>query len=188
MRRVVVFGTTGSGKSWLAKRLAERHGLRLIELDALNWGPGWQPAPVELLRHRVEREIRDGDWIVVGNYDSVRDLTWRAADTLIWLDLPLPLVIWRLFWRTLRRSVTKENLWGTGNTESLVRSFFTRQSILLYAMKSHRKNRWRFTADVESFGKGKVVVRLIDAREVARFTASAGNQTVRGSIDVPAGR
>ena len=172
MQRVVVFGTTGSGKSWLAERLAERHGLRLVEIDALNWGPGWQPAPLELLRHRVEREIRDGDWIVVGNYGSVSDLTWRAADTLVWLDLPLRLVIWRLFWRTLRRSVTKEDLWGTGNTESLVRSFFTRQSILLYAMKTHLGNRRRFAIDTEFLGKEKRVVRLTSARAVERFLAA----------------
>ncbi|HTR85090.1 MAG TPA: hypothetical protein VMI56_11475 [Reyranella sp.] len=173
MRRVVVFGTTGSGKSWLAERLAARHGLRVIELDQLNWGPGWQPAPIELLRHRVERETRDGDWIVVGNYDSVRDLTWRAADTLIWLDLPLSLVIRRLFWRTLRRSLTKENLWGTGNTESLFRSFFTRQSILLYAMRTHSGNRRRFAVDTEFLGKDKTVVRLTSARDVERFLATA---------------
>jgi len=173
MRRVVVIGTTGSGKSRLADRLGERTGLRVIELDALNWGPGWQPAPLELLRHRVERETRDGDWIVVGNYDSVRDLTWRAADTLVWLDLPFRLVIWRLFWRTLRRSVTKENLWGSGNTESLFRSFFTRQSILLYAVKTHRRNRHRFAIDCEFLGKEKKVVRLRSARDVERFLAAA---------------
>jgi adenylate kinase family enzyme len=173
MRRVVVFGTTGSGKSWLAEKLAARHGLRLIELDALNWGSDWQPAPIELLRYRVECEIRDGDWIVVGNYGSVRDLTWRAADTLVWLDLPFSLVIWRLFWRTLRRSMTKENLWGTGNTESLVRSFFTRQSILLYAMKTHRGNRRRFAVDTEFLAKNKTLVRLTSAREVERFLAAA---------------
>lgn len=177
MRRVVVFGTTGSGKSRLAERLGERTGLRVIELDALNWGPDWQPAPVELLRHRVERETRDdgreGDgWIVVGNYGSVRDLTWRPADTLVWLDLPFGLVIWRLFWRTLRRSVTKENLWGTGNTESLWRSFFTRQSILLYAMKTHRANRRRFAIECEFLGKEKTVVRLRSSREVEVFLTS----------------
>ena len=173
MRRVVVFGTTGSGKSWLAKRLAACHGLRLIELDVLFWGKDWQPAPLELFRHRVEREIRDGDWIVVGNYGQVRDLTWRAADTLIWLDLPFPLVIWRLFWRTLRRSLTKENLWGTGNTESLVRSLFSRQSILLYAMKTHRKNRARFAVECEFPGKDKTVVHLTSTREVERFLQGA---------------
>jgi len=173
MRRVVVFGTTGSGKSWLAERLAARHGLRLIELDALFWGKDWQPAPLELFRYRVEGEIRDGDWIVVGNYGQVRDLTWRAADTLVWLDLPFPLVIWRLFRRTMRRSLTKEDLWGTGNTESLVRSLFTRQSILLYAMKTHRKNRARFAIECEFLGKDKTIVRLTSGREVERFLQGA---------------
>ena len=173
MRRVAVFGTTGSGKSWLAEKLAERHGLRVVELDRLNWGPGWVPAPIELLRHRVDCEIRDGDWIVVGNYVSVRDLVWGAADTLVWLDLPFPRVMWRLFWRTLRRSMTRENLWGSGNTESLVRSFFTRQSILLYAMKTHGRNRRRFTVDTAFYGKGRKVVRLDSAREVERFLTAA---------------
>jgi adenylate kinase family enzyme len=173
MRRVVVFGTTGSGKSWLAERLAKRRGLRLIELDALYWGRDWEPAPLELFRYRVECEIRDDDWIVVGIYGQVKDLTWRAADTLIWLDLPFPLVMWRLFWRTLRRSLTRENLWGTGNTESLYRSFFTRQSILLWAIRTHRKNRNRFAIDTQFLGTDKTVIRLTSAREVERFLQAA---------------
>jgi adenylate kinase family enzyme len=173
MRRVVVFGTTGSGKSWLAERLAARHGLRLIELDALFWGRDWQPAPIELFRHRVERETRDGDWIVVGNYGQVRDLTWRAADTLVWFDLPFPLVMWRLLWRTIRRALTREELWGTGNRETLRNAFLSRHSILLWAIKTHRKNRARFAMDTESLGTGKTVVRLQDSRAVERFALSS---------------
>ena len=160
MRRVVVFGTTGSGKSWLAERLAARHGLRLIELDRLYWGRDWQPAPLELFRHRVERETRDGDWIVVGNYGQVRDLTWRAADTLVWFDLPFALVMWRLLRRTIRRSLTREDLWGTGNRESLRNAFLSRDSILLWAIKTHRRNRRRFAVECQSLGKDKKVVRL----------------------------
>lgn len=169
MQRVVVFGTTGSGKSRLAERLAQRTGLRVVELDALFWGPEWQPAPLELFRHRVEREIRDGGWIVVGIYGQVRDLTWKAADTLIWLDLPFPLVMWRLLGRTIRRALTKEDLWGTGNRESLVRSFFSRQSILLWAFKTHRRNRERFAIECAFLAKDKTIVRLRSAREVERF-------------------
>lgn len=173
MRRVVVFGTTGSGKSWLAEKLAARHGLRVIELDKLYWGRDWQPAPLDLFRYRVENEIRDGDWIVVGIYGQVRDLTWGPADTLIWLDLPFPLVFWRLFWRTVRRALTRENLWGTGNSESLVRTFFTRQSILWWAIRTHERNRRRFTIDTEFLGKDKNVVRLTSPRAVERFLAAA---------------
>jgi adenylate kinase family enzyme len=173
MRRVVVFGTTGSGKSRLAEQVGQRTGLRVIELDQLFWGRDWQPAPLELFRHRVEREIRDGDWIVVGIYGQVRDLTWRAADTLVWIDLPLPLVMWRLFWRTLRRVATREDLWGTGNRETLRNSFFSRDSILLYALKTHRRNRERFAIECEFLGKDKTIVRLQTPREVERFVAAA---------------
>ena len=173
MRRVVVFGTTGSGKSWLAERLAERKGLRLIELDRLFWGRDWQPVPLDLFRHRVEREIGDGSWIVVGIYGQVRDLTWGAADTLIWLDLPLPIVMWRLLHRTIRRIVTQEDLWGTGNRESFGRAFLSRQSILLWALKTHRRNRRRFMEDCRNFAEGRKIVRLQSPREIERFVLSA---------------
>ena len=173
MKRVVVFGTTGSGKSTLAEKLAADRGLRVIELDALFWGKDWQPAPPELFRHRVECEIKDGNWIVVGIYGQVRDLTWRAADTLIWLDLPLPLVMWRLFWRTLRRAWTQEDLWGTGNRESFIRTFFSRQSILLWALRTHAKNRDRFTVECANYATGRQVIRLQSPRDVERFLAAA---------------
>lgn len=173
MKRVVVFGTTGSGKSWLAERLAACTGLRVIELDALFWGRDWQPAPDELFRYRVECEIKDGGWIVVGIYGQVRDLTWAQADTLIWLDLPLPLVMWRLVRRTLKRSLTKEDLWGTGNTESFIRSFFTRQSILLWALKTHARNRRRFTEECENYKQGRRVIRLRSRQDIERFAQSA---------------
>jgi adenylate kinase family enzyme len=169
MRRVVVFGTTGSGKSWLAERLSARHGLRLIELDSLFWGADWQPAPLELFRHRVEREIRDGDWIVVGNYGQVRDLTWRAADTLIWLDLPFPLVMGRLLLRTIGRVLSRQELWGTGNRETFRSAFFSRHSILLWAIKTHRRNRRRFAVECRFLGQDKKIVRLRDKRAVERL-------------------
>ena len=172
MKRVVVFGTTGSGKSWLADRLSRRFGLRMVELDALFWGRDWQPATLDLFRYRVENEIRDGDWIVVGIYGQVRDLTWRAADTLIWLDLPLPVVMWRLFRRTVCRAWTREDLWGTGNRETFANAFFSRQSILLYALKTHRRNRERFEIECAFLGKDKTIVRLRSQREVEAFLAS----------------
>jgi adenylate kinase family enzyme len=172
MKRVAVIGTTGSGKTTLARRLAEQTGLRVVELDALFWGRDWQPAPVELFRYRVECETSDGGWIVVGNYGQVRDLVWRPADTLIWLDLPLPLVMWRLLRRTVRRVTTQEKLWGTGNTESWRNAFFSRDSILLWALKTHRRNRQKFAIECEFLAKDKRVVRLTSPRAVEAFVAA----------------
>ena len=169
MRRVVVIGTTGSGKSTLAERLAAQTGLRVIELDALFWGRDWQPVPLDLFRYRVECETRDDGWIVVGNYGQVRDLVWPNADTLIWLDLPLPLVMWRLMRRTVRRAATGTELWNTGNRESFRNAFLSRRSILLWALKTHRRNREKYAVEFGSLAKDKRVVRLQNKREVERF-------------------
>ena len=182
MHRVVVFGTTGSGKSTLAERLSERTGLRVIELDALYWGHEWQGAPLDLFRHRVERETRDGGWIAVGNYGQVRDLTWHAADTLVWLDLPFALVFWRLLKRTVRRALTREELWGTGNRESFVRTFFTRQSILWWAIQTHAKNRRRFEIECMFLGKDKNIARLRSPDEVEEFILSFWGEAEGSSV------
>ncbi len=117
-QRLVVVGVTSSGKSTLAESLARRFDLNYIELDALNWEPNWQAAPLEVFRARVEKATEADKWIVAGNYHAVRDLIWHKAEMVIWLDYPLRTVLWQLTRRTLKRWWTQELLWGT-NRESL---------------------------------------------------------------------
>jgi adenylate kinase family enzyme len=116
--RLVVVGTTSSGKSTLAKQIAERFGLDFVELDALHWDPNWTPAPLEVFRKRVETATRSGSWVVAGNYHVVRDLIWPHAEAVVWLDYSFPVVFWRLTARTFRRGLTGEELWN-GNREKL---------------------------------------------------------------------
>lgn len=140
MKRVVIIGTTGSGKSTVAERLAPLLGGTAIDLDALNWGPNWTPAPLAILRERVE-VVLDGDrWVVAGNYSALRDVVWSRADTLVWLDYPLPLIFWRLLRRTLRRILLREELWG-GNRETMRKQFASRDSLFLWAVKTHFRRR-----------------------------------------------
>jgi adenylate kinase family enzyme len=115
VERIVIVGTTGSGKSTLAARLSQQLDLRHIDLDMLHWESGWKGADSSVFRARVAAAVREGRWIVAGNYSSVRDLIWPNADTLIWLDYSLPIIFWRLLRRTFKRIVTREDLWGTGN-------------------------------------------------------------------------
>ncbi|MCW5747278.1 MAG: adenylate kinase [Alphaproteobacteria bacterium] len=159
-RRIAIVGTTGSGKSVLAGELARALSLSHVELDALFWMPEWQPALYELFRYRVETATAADGWIIVGNYSQVRDLVWGRADTLIWLDFPLPLVLWRLLRRTIGRIISREELWNTGNRESLRKAFLSRDSILLWALKTHRRNRDRFKADIDSGDYGELDVRV----------------------------
>ena len=118
MRRVSVVGNSGSGKSTLGRALAARLGVPFVELDAIHHLPGWQPIDVPEFRKTVGA-IVDGDgWVIDGNYSAVRDLVWARADTVIWFDLPRRTVIRQVLWRTIRRGVTREELWN-GNRERL---------------------------------------------------------------------
>lgn len=115
-RRIVVVGTTGSGKSTMAERLANKIGGEFIELDALHWEPDWMEAPFEVFRSRVGMATQAQAWVVAGNYHVVRDLIWKRAEAIIWLDYSFPIVFWRLTTRTIRRAITREELWN-GNRE-----------------------------------------------------------------------
>lgn len=141
MKRVVIVGTSGSGKSTLGAQLATTMAVPFIDLDALNWKPGWQEAPRDLFRDDVRRALTPEDWVVGGNYGKTRDLIWTRADTLVWLDYPLPLCLWRLLKRTVRRIVSQEDLWGTGNRETWHAQFFSRKSLFLWAISSSQRHK-----------------------------------------------
>jgi len=115
-KKIVVIGTTGSGKSTLAEQLAEKLGLSLIELDALNWDPNWTAAGDKILCSRVEEATRTPAWVVAGNYSVTRPITWQRAKAIIWLDYSFSIVFLRLTTRTFNRSILKEELWN-GNRE-----------------------------------------------------------------------
>ena len=95
-KKLVVIGTTSSGKSTLAEQLAQKIGGDFIELDALNWGPNWTPAGDELLRARAEEATRSPGWVVAGNYSITRPVTWPRAEAIIWLDYSFWVIFWRL--------------------------------------------------------------------------------------------
>ncbi len=139
-RRIVVVGTTSSGKSTLAGQIAEKLALDLIELDALHWEPNWVEAPDDVFRQRVDNATRAPAWVVAGNYSIVRDIVWPRAQAVIWLDYPLSTVFWRLTRRTFRRWWTRELLWGT-NRESLWVHFklWSEESLFHWLFKTY----WR---------------------------------------------
>jgi len=90
MQRVLVMGSSGSGKSTFARRLAKLTGLPLVSLDALYWQPGWQPSEPVAFGLRVTDVVNGTGWIIDGNYTSsgAGELRRQRADTVIWFDLP----------------------------------------------------------------------------------------------------
>ena len=103
VRRILVVGATGSGKTTLARRLSTLTKIPHLELDLVRYERGWQETPLADFCGRVA-SIADGDsWIIDGNYAAVREPTWRRAQLVVWLDYPISIILVRLIWRTIRR-------------------------------------------------------------------------------------
>jgi len=139
-RRVAVIGTSCSGKTTLARRLSDALACPRLELDALHWGPDWTEKPREQLCREVDVQTDQPAWVCCGNYSFLRDIVWKKADTIVWLNYSFPVVASRALRRTLRRSLRQEELWN-GNRESFRRSFFSRESILLWVLTSYGRRR-----------------------------------------------
>jgi adenylate kinase family enzyme len=175
-RRIAVVGTTGSGKTTMAHRLARRLGCPHVELDALHWGPDWTTVPLETFRSRSVQALSGQTWTVDGNYSKVRDIVLGRADTLVWLDYPLPLILWRLIRRTLVRLVTREELWS-GNREEW-RSQLGPDSLLLWALRTYRRRRREYTAiQGDSRYSHLTFVRLRSPRAAEAWLAAVKNQS-----------
>ncbi len=178
-QRSAIVGTSGSGKTTLARTLAARRGMPHAELDALHWGPGWTPASVEEMRPRVAAALGGEAWVADGNYSKVRDLIWPRADTLIWLDYTLPLVLARLTRRTVGRLVRRERLWNENREE--LRHLLARDSLFVWVIQSHPRHRRQYPALLTQPEHAHLtVIQLRSPRATARWlrrippTAQAG--------------
>jgi adenylate kinase family enzyme len=143
MQRVLVVGTSGSGKTTFAGELARSLGSDYAELDALFWGPDWTPKPREEFVDSLRRAIAGERWVVDGNYGSIRDILWPRATDIVWLNYPFVTAFSRVLRRTIRRARSGEALWQ-GNRESLARAFLMRDSILWWTITTHRRRRREF--------------------------------------------
>lgn len=112
MKRIIVAGASGSGKTSLARTLSKKLSIPHVELDRLNWLPGWKMRDPQELKKLVAKEAAKPTWVVCGNYSALMPITWTRADTVIWLDYPLWLCLWRVTKRAIINLVTKQWLKG----------------------------------------------------------------------------
>jgi adenylate kinase family enzyme len=176
VRRVSVIGVTGAGKSTVARSLARRLGVPCVELDSIFHQANWRPLPDDEFRARVAALTETGGWVVDGNYSQVRELVWRRADTVVWLDPPRRVVMRQVVWRTLWRAALRVELWN-GNRERW-RNLFTRdqeESVIVWAWHHHPVYRQRYGgACADPAWAHLRWVRLRSRAGVRRLLAEAG--------------
>lgn len=166
--KIVIVGTSGVGKTSLAQAISRKYNMPDIELDALFWNPHWTPAPTEDFHSRVANAVREKGWVIHGNYSKVRDMIWNKADIIIWLDYSRPLVFWRILRRSLHRAVTRTPVCN-GNTESLRKTFFSKDSIILWSLKTYSRNKKLYQSLMKDPEFGPKMIRISSPREAERL-------------------
>ena len=86
MKRVIIIGCGGAGKSTLARQLSERTGLPAVHLDRLFWKPGWVERTPEEFDPIIQREMEKEAWIMDGNFNRTLPQRIQHCDTVIYLD------------------------------------------------------------------------------------------------------
>jgi len=168
MRRVMVVGCAGAGKTTFARRLAERVALPVVHLDQHFWRPGWEIPDMNDWRQQIIALANAPVWIMDGNYFNTYDVRMPRADTLIWLDYPRGTCVRRVLLRTAA---------GYGRTRADLPERCPERfdlPFLRYVWNFPKQHRPRIVKGIEQFGGHLRVIRLGGDRDADRFLAAIG--------------
>jgi adenylate kinase family enzyme len=169
--RVVVVGTTGSGKTTLARALAQAYNLPHTSLDTLHWRPNWQPAPQDEFIRDVQATIAADRWVMEGNYRAVREMIWERADTIVWIDLPFFVNARQLLRRTLVDCRTGRPICN-GNQQRLWELIKWPDGLWIWFFRTYFRRRRQYTAmRQEPRYAGKQWIHLTSPEATREFAA-----------------
>jgi adenylate kinase family enzyme len=169
MRRVLVIGCAGAGKSTLARQLATMLQLPLIHLDRHFWRPHWELPDMQEWRDTVAELAARADWIMDGNYSNTYDLRMPRADTIIWLDFPRGICMRRVLIRTLG---------GYGRCRPDLADNCPERfdfEFLRFVWNFHTRNRPHIVDGIAKYGSGRRLFQLTTDRDVENLLSQVGH-------------
>ena len=169
--RIRIVGTSGAGKTTLAKAVSDRLGIPHVELDEVHWKPDWVGKDDETFAADLKAATAGDSWVVCGGYTRVSQPVLDDRLThWVWLDYSRWCVTSRVLRRTFWRSLKREELWA-GNRESFSKALLSRDSIIWWSLTTYAGNRRKHKARSEHFrAEGRVqVVRFEKPAEAERW-------------------
>jgi adenylate kinase family enzyme len=163
MKKVLVIGPGGAGKSTFARRLGESLNIEVLHLDKIYWQPGWVETPKSEWRTTVEELLKRDAWIMDGNYSGTLDIRFEACDTIVFLDMPRTLCLWRVLKRfVMYRNRSRPDM-ADGCREKLNPEF------ALWIWNYARRMRPKVVRRLEANPEGKRIVWLRSQTDVESF-------------------
>jgi adenylate kinase family enzyme len=189
LNRIVVVGSSGSGKTTVARGMADLLDLPHLEMDSVFHRDGLANEPHDEFLPIVDRFSEQERWVIDGNYTSagVADVVWPKADTFVWLDPPRRVATTRVIRRTLRRTILREELWpGVHEPFSNLYSLDPFQNIIVWTWTRHARVREEYErAMADGTWSHAAVHRLGSQREVAEFLEFVASTRRRSGYSDP---
>lgn len=166
MKRISIVGSGGAGKSTVAHQLADILHLPVIHLDSLYWQPGWVETPEDQWHERLQQLVQQEQWIIDGNYTSTLDMRFAVADTIIFLDFPRLLCLYRAVKRRTQYAGKTRPDMAPGCPERIDRNF------LLWIWNYPKNGRVRVLKKIEQYRENRHVIILRSPHEVQQFLST----------------
>ena len=165
MKKVLIIGSGGAGKSTFARRLSQIIGIEVIHLDKFYWQPNWVRVAEEDWAKTLESLMAKDAWLMDGNYSRTMEMRFQACDTIIFLDIPRTVCLYRVLKRRLIYRRTNRPDVAQGCNEKIDTEF------LSWIWNYPKRNKPFIEAKLQQFANEKTIIRLESKREVERFLA-----------------
>lgn len=174
-KRIIIIGSSGGGKSTLARQLGDITGLPVIHLDKEFWNPNWVETPKDVWQEKVKELLKGGQWIIDGNYGGTMKIRAEAADTIIYLDFNRFIC----FYRVLKRRIQNQGKTRPDMREGCKEKIDLEFLWWVWTYPKKKPGIEKLLADLE----GKDVVILKSRKEVDIFLEKVASHKNNGSLE-----
>jgi adenylate kinase family enzyme len=170
-KKIAIIGCSGSGKSTLATKLGDVLKLNVVHLDAHFWHPGWVPTPEDKWIEITEKLMAQESWIMDGNFSGTMDMRLKVADTIIFMDFPRTICLWRIIKRRFQNFGKSRPDVGPGCPERFLGAAFFE---LLNGIWNYPKKQQPVILEkLRAYAEGRHIITLSSPADVTRFLEDA---------------
>lgn len=166
MKKIIIIGPGGAGKSTLAKQLGEILNIEVLHLDKLYWRSGWVEPSADEWKKKVEELLKADSWVMDGNFGGTIEIRLEACDTAIFMDFPPTVCLYRVLKRRLKYRNTNRPDMTEGCNEKIDLEF------LDWIWNYRKIKKPKVEKILKRFENEKNIVRLTSPKEVENFLNS----------------